>query len=201
MYFWQRNCEYRVNDRPVLWSINDEVLCTVEAESCGWNWSQTMVSRTTYIPVKIDREKVKTRKLEDFFNQRKFVERGKNVQILCQWWALNLVPSGRLPRTMVHLDDNLVDYDGIFFYCYSWFLSIYLSTSLFYSSVYDTCFDPEGKHILATGGNHVLVYNAKDGSLIHTLKGKYINDSRMSPPILSGCNTFSWSTNGIFSGR
>ncbi|KAI5701907.1 hypothetical protein M8J75_014586 [Diaphorina citri] len=36
--------------------------------------------------------------------------------------------------------------------------------------VYDTCFDPEGKHILATGGNHVLVYNAKDGSLIHTLK-------------------------------
>ncbi|XP_026683570.1 intraflagellar transport protein 122 homolog [Diaphorina citri] len=46
-------------------------------------------------------------------------------------------------------------------------------TTGMHSSVYDTCFDPEGKHILVTGGNHVLVYNAKDGSLIHTLKAQW----------------------------
>lgn len=42
---------------------------------------------------------------------------------------------------------------------------------LFRFSVYDVCFDPEGKFILATGGNNVLVYNAQNGSLLHSLKG------------------------------
>jgi hypothetical protein len=81
---------------------------------------------------------------------------------------------------MVHLEDNPLLYQifgGLcfFFFFHSFFMSyFYLPIFPFYSSVYDTCFDPEGKHILVTGGNHVLVYSAKDGSLIHTLKGKRV---------------------------
>ncbi|CAH1119744.1 unnamed protein product [Phaedon cochleariae] len=38
-------------------------------------------------------------------------------------------------------------------------------------SIYDLCFNPEGTQLIVAGGNHVLVYNTNDGSLIQLLKG------------------------------
>ncbi|XP_023027775.2 intraflagellar transport protein Oseg1 isoform X1 [Leptinotarsa decemlineata] len=38
-------------------------------------------------------------------------------------------------------------------------------------SIYDLCFNPDGTQLIVAGGNHVLVYNTTDGSLIQLLKG------------------------------
>ncbi|KAL1516943.1 hypothetical protein ABEB36_000771 [Hypothenemus hampei] len=38
-------------------------------------------------------------------------------------------------------------------------------------SIYDLCFNPDGTQLIVAGGNHVLVYDTSDGSLIQLLKG------------------------------
>ncbi|KAJ8959436.1 hypothetical protein NQ318_022128 [Aromia moschata] len=38
-------------------------------------------------------------------------------------------------------------------------------------SIYDLCFNPDGTQLIVAGGNHVLVYETSDGSLIQLLKG------------------------------
>ncbi|XP_066148433.1 intraflagellar transport protein 122 homolog isoform X1 [Euwallacea fornicatus] len=38
-------------------------------------------------------------------------------------------------------------------------------------SIYDLCFNPDGTQLIVAGGNHVLVYDASEGSLIQLLKG------------------------------
>ena len=39
------------------------------------------------------------------------------------------------------------------------------------SIVYDLAFRPDGTQIVAAVGNRVLVYDATDGDLLHSLKG------------------------------
>ncbi|XP_030763034.1 intraflagellar transport protein 122 homolog [Sitophilus oryzae] len=38
-------------------------------------------------------------------------------------------------------------------------------------SIYDLCFNPDGTQLIVAGGNHVLVYDVADGTLIQHLKG------------------------------
>ncbi|XP_972704.1 intraflagellar transport protein 122 homolog [Tribolium castaneum] len=38
-------------------------------------------------------------------------------------------------------------------------------------TIYDLCFNPDGSQLIVATGNHVLVYDTSDGSLIQTLKG------------------------------
>ncbi|CAG9855625.1 unnamed protein product [Phyllotreta striolata] len=38
-------------------------------------------------------------------------------------------------------------------------------------SIYDLCFNPDGSQLIVAGGNHVLVYDTTNGSLVQLLKG------------------------------
>lgn len=50
-------------------------------------------------------------------------------------------------------------------------MSTYKTHLLFYFSVYDLCFNPEGSQLIVASGNRVLVYDTADGTLLQPLKG------------------------------
>ncbi len=55
--------------------------------------------------------------------------------------------------------------------------------------VYDMCYRPDGSQLVVAVGNRVLVYDANDGDLVHSLKGhkdivRSPASSFLSPPLL-----------------
>ncbi len=52
------------------------------------------------------------------------------------------------------------------------------------SIVYDLAFRPDGTQIVAAVGNRVLVYDAADGDLLHSLKGELQPPFRSFAPVI-----------------
>ena len=49
--------------------------------------------------------------------------------------------------------------------------------------VYDMCYRPDGSQLVVAVGNRVLVYDANDGDLLHSLKGH--KDTVTGSPLLT----------------
>lgn len=43
--------------------------------------------------------------------------------------------------------------------------------NIFYSSIYDLCFNPDGSQLIVAAGQQVLVYETNKGALVQPLKG------------------------------